>query len=88
MDEYPELKKHSVVSEPSDASTVRPIKSKSARKDSVASASQYDGMFNGVSYGSGDIPIRGITPSMVDQKQAINKSMITYALGQKMRQFE
>ncbi|KAJ4290876.1 hypothetical protein N0V90_010072 [Kalmusia sp. IMI 367209] len=89
----------SVVSEPSDASTVKPLKSKSGsssrapeRKDSVT---QYDGMFNNVQYGSGTVPVRGITPSMINGgkeekvgKEGKGKSMIGYAMAQKLRAFE
>ena len=84
--------KPSVVSEPSDASTVRPAKasSKTARKDSVTDeASRYDDMFDKVQYGHGDVPVRGITPSMINAAQNNkNRTMISFALGQKMRQFE
>ncbi|KAF2007929.1 hypothetical protein P154DRAFT_568754 [Amniculicola lignicola CBS 123094] len=77
----------SVISEPSDASTVRPSKSSRAgRKDSGA----YDGMFDGaVQYGKGSVatmPVRGITPSMIDD--SAGRSMMSYALAQKMRAFE
>lgn len=90
---HPTVVKPSVISEPSDASTIKPLKSKSGRKDSV-NGGQYDAMFNdkGVSYGSGSIaslPIRGITPSMIDQRgDAKNRSVISYAMGQKLRPFE
>jgi hypothetical protein len=85
-------RKQSVVSEGSEASTVRPIKasSKVARKDSVTDeASRYDDMFDKVQYGHGDVPVRGITPSMINAAQNNkNRTMISFALGQKMRQFE
>jgi hypothetical protein len=84
--------KSSVMSEPSDASTVKPFKasSKTARKDSVTDeGSRYDAMFDRVQYGNGDVPVRGITPSMVNASQNNkNRTMISFALGQKMRQFE
>ncbi|PSN62662.1 hypothetical protein BS50DRAFT_126313 [Corynespora cassiicola Philippines] len=81
--------KRSVISEPSDASTVKPLRPKSSRKDSVTQG-QYDGLFNGVQYGTGNVatlPVRGITPSMV-MDQSKNKSMISYSMGQKLRAFE
>ncbi|KAF1843869.1 uncharacterized protein K460DRAFT_408189 [Cucurbitaria berberidis CBS 394.84] len=81
----------SVISEPSDASTVRPIKPSSkvgSRKDSVTSG-QYDGLFDEVQYGSGSVPIRGITPSMISAAgKNKNKGMINYNLAQKVRAFE
>jgi hypothetical protein len=87
-------KRSKVLSETSDVSTVKPIKSKSHRKDSLM-AGQYDNLFNGAQYGSGSVaamPIRGITPSMVEVKEAKkgsgNKSMINFALAQKLRAFE
>ncbi|KAF2800778.1 hypothetical protein K505DRAFT_369956 [Melanomma pulvis-pyrius CBS 109.77] len=100
-EEWKDVEEHAsrsnVISEPSDASTVRPIKSKSGRKDSMM-AGQYDNLFSGnAQYGTGSVaatlPIRGITPSMVaetkDAKQGNgHRSMINYALGQKMRAFE
>ncbi|KAH7378831.1 hypothetical protein BKA66DRAFT_466721 [Pyrenochaeta sp. MPI-SDFR-AT-0127] len=84
----------SVVSEPSDASTVKPIKSSSragTRKDSLTQG-QYDGLFDEVQYGTGSVatmPIRGITPSMISAAGK-NKSrgVINYNMAQKMRAFE
>lgn len=87
-----------VVSEPSDASTVKPAKSRAStsagRKDSVTQG-QYDGLMagGGVSYGSGTVaslPIRGITPSMINggEEQGKGRSMISYAMGQRLRPFE
>jgi hypothetical protein len=79
----------SVFSEPSDASTVKPIKPKSGRKDSATS--EYDALFDRVQYGNGSVaalPVRGITPSMIDSRKNLNKSIMTYAMGQKLRPFE
>lgn len=74
-------------SEASEASTVRP--GKGSRKDSVTDDRRYDNLFDKVQYGNGDVPIRGITPSMVS---AANKNktrtMIMHSLGQKMNLFE
>lgn len=92
-DERPRLP--TIISEPSDASTVKPAKSKASvsRKDSVTQG-QYDGFFNGpgVSYGAGTVaslPVRGITPSMVNGGgESKSKSVISYAMGQKLRAFE
>lgn len=80
--------KRSVVSEPSDASTVKPAKSthsshsrSSKRKDSVTSGNGYE-----------TLPIRGITPSMIagddGKAAATSKSMMSYAMGQRLRAFE
>ncbi|KAJ4315721.1 hypothetical protein N0V94_005804 [Neodidymelliopsis sp. IMI 364377] len=82
-----------VVSEPSDASTIRPIKSSSAskdrRKDSVTEGSKYDDLFDQVQYGKGSVPVRGITPSMINAStNNKNRSVISFALGQKMKAFE
>jgi hypothetical protein len=94
-DENPRLP--SIISEPSDASTVKPIKvSKSRsgasesgsrsgkRKDSVTHG-QYD---SGVEYG--EVPIRGITPSMIGGGKDENKTrtMVSYAHMQKVKAFE
>lgn len=85
-----------VISEPSDASTVKPARSKASgsvsRKDSLMHG-QYDGMFSGdVQYGAGTVaslPIRGITPSMINGgEEAKGRSMLSYAMGQKLRPFE
>jgi hypothetical protein len=83
----------SVFSEPSDASTVKPIKSSSskhgARKDSLTQGSEYDGLFDEVQYGSGSVAVRGITPSMISAAgKNQNRSMINFSVAQKMRNFE
>lgn len=82
--------RHSVVSEPSDTSTIKPIKGKpkTGRKDS---ATEYDEMFDRVQYGSGNVPVRGITPSMVQGKhpeEGKSKSMLNWKMAQKLRAFE
>ena len=82
-----------VISEPSDASTIRPVKSSSAskdrRKDSVTDGSKYDNLFDQVQYGKGSVPVRGITPSMINATtNNKNRSVISFALGQKMKAFE
>lgn len=82
-----------VVSEPSDASTIRPVKASSAskdrRKDSVTDGSRYDDLFDQVQYGKGSVPVRGITPSMINAAtNNKNRSVISFALGQKMKAFE
>ncbi|KAJ4350624.1 hypothetical protein N0V95_004583 [Ascochyta clinopodiicola] len=82
-----------VVSEPSDASTIRPVKgsstSKDRRKDSVTDGSRYDDLFDQVQYGKGSVPVRGITPSMINAAtNNKNRSVISFALGQKMKAFE
>ncbi len=93
VEEYPSVIRPSVISEPSDASTIKPLKSRSGRKDSVNGV-QYEAMFNNVSYGSGTVaslPIRGLTPSMIDDSRdgkKGNRSVISYAMGQKLRPFE
>jgi len=97
-DENPRLP--SIVSEPSDASTVKPIKAVKSRsgasesgrsrkrKDSVTQGS-YDG---GVEYG--EIPIRGITPSMVGagrergKEENTSRTMVRHAHMQKLKAFE
>ncbi|KAF2658047.1 hypothetical protein K491DRAFT_776610 [Lophiostoma macrostomum CBS 122681] len=92
-DDYPSPIFPTVLSEPSDASTVKPYKPKSSRKDSVAGG-QYDALFNGPSQRASTVaslPIRGITPSMVEESRVGNKgnrSVITYTMGQKLRPFE
>ncbi|KAF2734302.1 hypothetical protein EJ04DRAFT_603238 [Polyplosphaeria fusca] len=79
-----------VVSEPSDASTVRPSsKAKASRKDSVH---QYDGLFSGnANWGAGSaasLPVRGITESMVGEsregsgRRGGKRSVVSYAMGQ------
>lgn len=78
-------------SEPSEVSTVRPIKnsSKDRRKDSVTENHKYDDMFDQVQYGNGSVPVRGITPSMIGEStNNKNRSMISFAMGQKMKAFE
>lgn len=77
----------SVVSEPSDASTIKPVKS-SSRKDSVTQG-QYDDLFDEVQYGTGSVAVRGITPSMISAAgKNKNRSMTNYNLAQKLRAFE
>lgn len=84
-----------IVSEPSDASTIRPVKptsssrEKERRKDSVTEGSKYDKLFDQVQYGHGSVPVRGITPSMINAStNNKNRSVISFALGQKMKAFE
>ncbi|KAF3047749.1 hypothetical protein E8E12_011597 [Didymella heteroderae] len=82
-----------IVSEPSDASTIKPAKSslrdKERRKDSVTEGSKYDDLFDQVQYGHGSVPVRGITPSMINAStNNNNRSVISFALGQKMKTFE
>lgn len=82
--------KPSIVSEPSDASTVRPGKSssKAERKDSLTQG-QYDNLFDQVQYGNGSVPIRAITGSMVSAaRKNPNRGMIKHSVAQKMRDFE
>lgn len=77
----------SVVSEPSDASTVRPIKS-SSRKDSVTQG-QYDGLFDEVKYGAGSVAARGITPSMVSAAgKNKTRTVVRHDMAQKARLFD
>lgn len=80
----------SVFSEPSDASTVKPIRSKHQdRKDSLTQPSEYDGLFDQVQYGTGNVAVRGITPSMISAaNKNHNRSMIVGSMAQKMRNFE
>lgn len=76
----------SVVSEPSDTSTIKPVKSKSSRKDSVH---QYDNLFDEVQYGSGSVPVRGITPSMISAAgKNKHRGMVKHSMAQKMKAFE
>ncbi|KAJ4384775.1 hypothetical protein N0V86_000378 [Didymella sp. IMI 355093] len=82
-----------IVSEPSDASTIKPVKSssrdKERRKDSLTEGSKYDAMFDQVQYGHGSVPVRGITPSMINAStNNKNRSVISFAMGQKMKAFE
>lgn len=81
--------RNSVISEPSDASTIKPRKSKHPeRKDS---ATDYDEMFDRVQYGSGNVPVRGITPSMVKgggPEDGKSKSVMGYKMAQRLRAFE
>ncbi|KAF1977095.1 hypothetical protein BU23DRAFT_596595 [Bimuria novae-zelandiae CBS 107.79] len=82
--------RHSVVSEPSDTSTIKPIKGKS-RAERKDSAHDYDGMFNGVQYGSNPVPVRGITPSMIQgshPEEGKSKSVMGYKMAQRLRAFE
>ncbi|KAF2871016.1 hypothetical protein BDV95DRAFT_594931 [Massariosphaeria phaeospora] len=100
----PASRVHSVVvSEPSDASTVRPARSSRAGGSSRVS-SRKDSLTDKVDYGPADgapLPIRGITQSMVDggggdadaksknQSQSQSqRSMMSYAMGQRLRPFE
>jgi len=77
----------SVVSEPSDASTIKPVKS-SSRKDSVTQG-QYDTLFEEVQYGTGSVAVRGITPSMVSAAgKNSNRGMVKHSMAQKMKAFE
>ena len=84
----------SVVSEPSDMSTIKPTKSsssrhKESRKDSVTEGSKYDDLFDQVQYGKGSVPVRGITPSMINAStNNKNRSVISFALGEKIKAFE
>ncbi|KAK7192888.1 hypothetical protein DPSP01_013182 [Paraphaeosphaeria sporulosa] len=81
--------RNSVISEPSDASTIKPKKSRHPeRKDS---ATDYDEMFDRVQYGSGNVPVRGITPSMVQggsPEEGKSKSVMGYKMAQRLRAFE
>ena len=81
----------SVVSEPSDASTAKPLKAPAKtdkRKDSVTQG-QYDGLLDKVQYGTGSVAVRGITPSMISAAgKNHNRSMINFNLAQKMRTYE
>jgi hypothetical protein len=49
-------------------------------------------MFEKVQYGSGDVPIRGITKSMVDGeeegKEGRSKSLVGWRMAQRLRAFE
>jgi hypothetical protein len=77
----------SVVSEPSDASTVRPIKP-SSRKDSVTQG-QYDGLFDEVKYGAGSVAVRGITPSMISAADKNKtRTVVRHDMAQKARLFD
>jgi hypothetical protein len=77
----------SVVSEPSETSTVKPIKSKS-RKDSVTQG-QYDGLFDEVKYGAGSVAVRGITPSMISaSRKNDTRTVVRHDMAQKARVFE
>jgi hypothetical protein len=80
----------SVISEPSEASTVKPIKS-SSRKDSVTQG-QYDGLFDEVKYGAGSVatlPVRGITPSMVSAADKNRtRTVVRHDMASKARLFE
>lgn len=77
----------SVVSEPSETSTVKPIKHKS-RKDSVTQG-QYDGLFDEVKYGTGSVAVRGITPSMVSAARKNDvRTVVRHDMAQKARVFD
>jgi hypothetical protein len=77
----------SVVSEPSEASTVRPVKS-SSRKDSVTQG-QYDNLFDEVKYGTGSVAVRGITPSMISAANKNNtRTVVRHDMAQKAKLFE
>jgi hypothetical protein len=77
----------SVVSEPSDASTVRPIKG-SSRKDSVTQG-QYDNLFDEVKYGAGSVAVRGITPSMISAADKNRtRTVVRHDMAQKAKIFE
>ncbi|KAH5410099.1 hypothetical protein HBI46_166260 [Parastagonospora nodorum] len=77
----------SVVSEPSDASTIRPVKS-SSRKDSVTQG-QYDGLFDEVKYGTGSVAVRGITPSMISAAgKNKTRTVVRHDMAQKAKVFE
>jgi hypothetical protein len=77
----------SIVSEPSDASTVRPIKA-SSRKDSVTHG-QYDGLFDEVKYGEGSVAVRGITPSMISAAgKNKTRTVVRHDMAQKSMLFE
>ncbi|KAL5116839.1 hypothetical protein ACEQ8H_005320 [Pleosporales sp. CAS-2024a] len=77
----------SVVSEPSDASTVRPAKS-SSRKDSVTQG-QYDSLFDQVRYGTGSVAVRGITPSMISAAgKNKTRTVVRHDMAQKAKIFE
>ena len=85
-----------VVSEPSDVSTVKPAKHSSSssrdkerRKDSVTEGTKYDDMFDQVQYGHGSVPVRGITPSMFSAStNNKNRSVISFAMAERTRAFE
>lgn len=81
----------SVISEPSDASTVRPVKSHATRKDSVTQG-QYDGLFDSVKYGTGSVatmPVRGITPSMISAAgKNKTRTVVRHDMAQKARLFD
>ncbi|KAJ4348391.1 uncharacterized protein N0V89_009765 [Didymosphaeria variabile] len=81
--------RNSVISEPSDTSTIKPKKSRHPeRKDS---ATEYDDMFDRVQYGSGNVPVRGITPSMVkggNPEEGKSKSVLGFKMAQRLRAFE
>ncbi len=74
----------SVISEPSDASTIKPIKHKTkSRKDSVTQG-QYDGLFDEVQSGFGSA-----TPSMISAAgKNQHRGMVNYNLAQRVRAFE
>lgn len=81
-----------IVSEPSDASTIKPARSsrdKERRKDSVTEGTKYDDLFDQVQYGHGAVPVRGITPSMINATtNNKNRSVISFAMSQRIKSFE
>ncbi|ORY12005.1 hypothetical protein BCR34DRAFT_587510 [Clohesyomyces aquaticus] len=84
-----------VISESSDASTIRPSKTRSStgskhsshssRKDSVTD-DRYDNLFPGNEWGSvATMPIRGISPSMIEETREGKRgkrSVVSFAMGQ------
>jgi hypothetical protein len=95
-DERPRLP--SIISEPSDASTVKPIRPSKSRSGASESGSRHSSRKDSVTQGEydsgdvsyGEIPIRGITPSMVGGSKEDNKTrtMVSYAHMQKVKAFE
>ncbi|KAF2466753.1 uncharacterized protein BDR25DRAFT_293153 [Lindgomyces ingoldianus] len=87
VDEY--IVRPSVASEPSDASTIRPPKSRSGSRKDSAVGGGYEGLFSGNGgWGSGTVaslPIRGITPSMIEESRdgkRGKRSVVSYTMGQ------
>lgn len=82
-----------IISESSDASTIRPVR-KSDRKDSVVNG-QYDQLFPmrsmqslplpEVTYADRELPVRGITQSMIDGDDGgrRSKSLAMFAAGKR-----
>lgn len=83
-------RRSTVISEPSDATTVKPRKRESSRKDSLMNG-QYEGLYDEVN-GKGSVaavPIRGITPSMVSvARKNETRTMVHWGMAQKARAFE